>query len=136
VATEQVSVDPLPGAAAARREGVRVGFDPDDDRVAGIPDLLFEDVAFLGLGIGVAEPDPLVWNFGCLPGASFDSVVSTPRGAEFSIQPCQPTQAHPQHQQPKSRDCEQTAHGQQKRFEVLAHSPPPCVVPAPLQFSR
>jgi len=31
---------------------------------------------------------------------------------------------YPQHQQRGSADCEETAHGQRKRFKVVAHSPP------------
>ena len=30
----------------------------------------------------------------------------------------------PQDQQPGPRDCEETAHGQRERFEIVAHSPP------------
>ena len=33
-------------------------------------------------------------------------------------------QHSPQHQQRGPRDCEETAHGQHERFEVVAHSPP------------
>ena len=34
------------------------------------------------------------------------------------------TDHYPQHQQPGPRDCEETAHGQRERFEIVAHSPP------------